>query len=95
MVDLSDAYFSRVFRQTFGEAPRAWLVRQRITRAALALDESTRSITEIAHQMATTMPSCSAGNSRLSWAHRRVRIASGIDPAQPWTFHFALPSFLP
>ncbi len=36
---LSPDYFSRVFRTTFGCAPRVWLVRERIRRAAAAMLE--------------------------------------------------------
>ncbi len=51
VVDLSADYFTRLFRRTFGTAPRTWLVRRRIDRAALALDESGEPIGAIASQM--------------------------------------------
>lgn len=40
LLDLSQAYFSDRFRAHFGEAPRAWLTRERIRRAAVMLVES-------------------------------------------------------
>lgn len=45
---LSPDYFTRVFRQTYGMAPRRWLVEQRVRRAALRLVESTLSVSEVA-----------------------------------------------
>lgn len=47
-VDLSPDYFTRVFRKSFGQSPRAWLVAQRIQHAAAAMVNSTRSISQIA-----------------------------------------------
>ncbi|MEU9706667.1 AraC family transcriptional regulator [Streptomyces sp. NPDC047981] len=45
---LSQDYFARTFRKTFGVPPREWLVRRRIQHAALHLDESDRSIAQVA-----------------------------------------------
>jgi AraC-like DNA-binding protein len=47
---ISHDYFSRVFRRTFGVAPRSWLMRERIRAAALRLSETTLSIKDVAHQ---------------------------------------------
>jgi AraC-like DNA-binding protein len=47
---LSHDYFSRVFRRTFGVAPRTWFLRERIRSASLALIESRLTIKEIAFQ---------------------------------------------
>jgi len=46
-VGLSPDYFTRVFRRTFGEPPRKWLVRERINRAATALLENDLPIAQI------------------------------------------------
>jgi AraC-like DNA-binding protein len=48
VVGLSEDYFVRRFRQTFGVAPRSWLVRRRIQAAMLALDESARPVGRVA-----------------------------------------------
>ncbi|MFD5110473.1 helix-turn-helix transcriptional regulator [Streptomyces cinereoruber] len=45
---LSPDYFTRTFRRTFGMPPREWLVRRRIQHAAELLDESNRSIAQVA-----------------------------------------------
>jgi AraC family transcriptional regulator len=44
---LSASQFSRAFRQTVGEAPHQWLIRQRIERAKALLRESEASLAEI------------------------------------------------
>lgn len=41
-LDLSPDYFSRLFRRTYGSAPRTWLVEERIRRIAAALLEHPR-----------------------------------------------------
>ncbi|HZC27614.1 MAG TPA: AraC family transcriptional regulator [Actinopolymorphaceae bacterium] len=51
VVGLSDDYFVRRFRQTFGVAPRSWLVKRRIQHAMLRLDESAASIGTIARDL--------------------------------------------
>ncbi|MEU9979271.1 AraC family transcriptional regulator [Streptomyces sp. NPDC051014] len=45
---LTPDYFSRNFRKTFGVPPREWLVRRRIQHAAVHLDESGKSIIQVA-----------------------------------------------
>lgn len=50
-VRLSPDYFARVFRRTYGVAPRTWLLRERLRTAALRLVESDSNITEIAHEL--------------------------------------------
>lgn len=51
LLQLSPDYFARQFRRTFGLSPRAWLVRERIRRAALRLDESADTIGQVADAM--------------------------------------------
>ncbi len=48
VVGLSEDYFVRRFRQTFGVAPRSWLVRRRIQAAMLRLDDSTQPVGAVA-----------------------------------------------
>lgn len=48
VVGLSPDYFTRVFRQTYGLPPRAWLVRERVHAAARLLQESGQSVSKVA-----------------------------------------------
>jgi len=48
---LSTDYFARRFAETFGMAPRAWLVRRRVHRAMLWLDESDAPVSTIARRL--------------------------------------------
>jgi AraC-like DNA-binding protein len=50
VLGLSQDYFSRVFRETFGTSPRNWIHNQRLNRAAKMLVERKDSVSEIAHQ---------------------------------------------
>lgn len=47
-VHLSLDYFSRLFTQTFGMPPRAWLVQERVRRGARLLSESLQNVSEVA-----------------------------------------------
>jgi AraC-like DNA-binding protein len=49
-VHLSEDYFSRVFKLTFGISARQWLVRQRIMATAEDLQSSGKSISEVAYE---------------------------------------------
>ncbi len=49
-VQLSEDYFSRVFKQTFGISARQWLVKQRIMAIAEELQSSLRSVSEVAYE---------------------------------------------
>lgn len=51
IVGLSADYFTRVFRITYGLAPRAWVLRERLRHAALLLEESTLRVGEIATRL--------------------------------------------
>ena len=48
---LSPGYFSRAFRDTFGETPHRYLMTRRIERAMALLREGGRSVTEVCHSV--------------------------------------------
>ncbi|MBN1673519.1 MAG: helix-turn-helix transcriptional regulator [Kiritimatiellae bacterium] len=48
LMRLSEDYFTRVFRRSFGMTPRAWLMHERIRLAAIELAKTNRSISEVA-----------------------------------------------
>lgn len=48
---LSTDYFTRMFRRTFGTAPRIWLMQERIRQGADLLRESTLNVSEIADRL--------------------------------------------
>jgi AraC-like DNA-binding protein len=70
-VDLSPDYFTRVFRRTFGRSPRAWLMRERMRRAADELVETSRSIKSVAYSL---------GYADLYLFSRQFRAAMGKSP---------------
>ena len=49
--NLSRSHFTREFRRTFGETPRAYLITRRLERAAALLRNTDRSVTEICHSV--------------------------------------------
>jgi len=51
LVDLSPDYFSRLFRQTFGAAPRTWVARERIRSACRMLKETNLAAYRIADRL--------------------------------------------
>lgn len=51
VVGLSPDYFTRRFRATFGTAPRHWLVRQRVRRAMLLLEETDEPVGTVAARL--------------------------------------------
>ena len=48
---LSLDYFSRMFRRTYGLPPRRWLLRERVRRAAMRLEETNLNVSEVAYQL--------------------------------------------
>ena len=50
-VDLVPEYFARLFKRTFGMAPRTWLVREKMKSAAILLLETSLPIGEIAFNL--------------------------------------------
>jgi AraC-like DNA-binding protein len=77
---LSPDYFSRIFRNTFGQPPRDWLIRERILAARRMLDEGVLSTTEV-------MQSCGFDNA----AHfsRQMKRLTGRTPggSRGWVAH--------
>jgi AraC-like DNA-binding protein len=70
---LSLDYFSRRFRATFGLAPRSWLTRERIRRAALELSESTATVSEVAYNL---------GYRDLGLFSRQFKRVIGVAPSE-------------
>ncbi|TXS41967.1 helix-turn-helix domain-containing protein [Streptomyces sp. OR43] len=48
---VSEAHFSRTFRDTFGETPHRYLQRRRVERAMFLLRETDRSVTDICFEV--------------------------------------------
>ncbi|MEM8739312.1 MAG: AraC family transcriptional regulator [Planctomycetota bacterium] len=55
-VELSGPYFSRLFVRSFGVSPRVWLSRRRIEAGQRMLEETDRSVAEVAAQLGYTGP---------------------------------------
>ena len=51
LLDYHPAYFTRLFKRSFGIAPRTWLLQQRMYSAAILLQESPAAINEIAKEI--------------------------------------------
>lgn len=71
LVGLSEDYFVRRFRRTFGAAPKTWLVRRRVQAAALRLDESDESISAVAKAF---------GYPDLFFFSRQFKSVMGVSP---------------
>ena len=71
VVGLSPDYFRRRFRQTFGLAPRTWLVRRRVQQAMLRLDESDATISEVAAAL---------GYPDVFLFSRQFKVVTGVAP---------------
>ncbi|WP_164493112.1 AraC family transcriptional regulator, partial [Streptomyces sp. ADI96-02] len=53
---LSPDYFTRVFRKTYGMPPREWIVRRRIQRATVLLDNGDRTVAQVAAALGYSDP---------------------------------------
>ncbi|HEY9328216.1 MAG TPA: AraC family transcriptional regulator [Streptomyces sp.] len=51
LAHVSEAHFSRTFRDTFGETPHRYLQRRRVERAMFLLRETGRSVTDICFEV--------------------------------------------
>ncbi|MFE9817796.1 AraC family transcriptional regulator [Streptomyces sp. NBC_00236] len=51
LAHVSEAHFSRTFRDTFGETPHRYLQRRRVERAMFLLRETGRSVTDICYEV--------------------------------------------
>lgn len=56
-VGMSRFHFSRAFRNSMGQSPSTWFIRQRITQAQQLLRETDRSIIEISLDVGYASPS--------------------------------------
>lgn len=80
VVGLSEDYFARRFRRTFGVPPRSWLVRRRIQAAMRRLDESSRPVGMVARELGypdvflfSRQFKAVAGMSPRAWRERHSR----------------------
>lgn len=71
VLDLSADYFTRVFRRTFGLAPRKWLVRERIRQVGRELLESETGVKSIASKF---------GYDDLYFFSRQFKKVTGMSP---------------
>jgi AraC family transcriptional regulator len=72
LIQRSEAHFSRCFRQTFGEAPHAFVVRRRLERATQYMLETDTTLGEIALR---------CGFADQAHLNKRFRQATGQTPA--------------
>ncbi|HEX5569018.1 MAG TPA: AraC family transcriptional regulator [Streptomyces sp.] len=56
IVHVSEAHFTRTFRETFGETPHRYLQRRRVERAMFLLRETGRSVTDICFEVGFNSP---------------------------------------
>lgn len=70
-IGLTPDYFSRVFRKTYGEPPRTWLLKQKLDYAAALLRESSAGVSEIAERL---------GYNELYLFSRQFREHHGVSP---------------
>ncbi|WP_116086531.1 helix-turn-helix transcriptional regulator [Tropicimonas sp. IMCC34011] len=78
-VNLSESWFSRVFKATTGVTPHQWQLTQRIERARTMLSETTLSVTDIADQLGfsdqahlTRAFRQEVGETPAAWRRRRL-----------------------
>ena len=67
----SASHLSRTMRATIGTTPSAWILRQRLERAAMLLDSTGFSVSEVAAE---------SGFNNLSHFHRCFRQAYAVTP---------------
>jgi len=72
-LDLTLDYFTRRFRQTYGMAPRRWLVAERIRVACALLAEGGVSLEQVAEEL---------GYDDLKWFGRQFRQVMGMPPGR-------------
>ncbi len=72
-LDYSPAYFTRIFRRSYGQSPRTWLLQQRLRHAAVLLRESSSRVSDIALKL---------GYSEVYLFSRQFRMMFGTGPRQ-------------
>ena len=77
---LNRSYFGKVFRETMGESPQAFLLHYRMARAALLLKETKLSVGEIAQQVSY--------DNQLHFS-RAFKNVHGVSPREYRQTHFA------
>ena len=89
IVSLSEAHFSRSFKQTFGQSPHAFVLRRRLELAARLMLESTESLKSIAVRCGFTDQAhlCnrfrrSMGESPAAWRRARTQSPDAEDQCQ-------------
>lgn len=55
-VGLSPDYFTRIFKKTFGQAPKMWILSQRLQKAAVLLLEENLSVSQVAYGLGWENP---------------------------------------
>lgn len=73
LLEYSPGYFTRIFQRSYGMAPRAWLLQQRLRYAAMLLRESSNRVSDIAHQL---------GYAEVYLFSRQFRQKFGASPKQ-------------
>jgi AraC-like DNA-binding protein len=81
LLDLTLDYFTRQFRATYGFPPRRWLLERRLLAAAVALSESSESITAIGRQLGFSDPRrfSRSFRQRFGLSPGRYRTGHGLD----------------
>jgi AraC-like DNA-binding protein len=81
---LSRAHFSREFRKTFGETPRAYLLTRRLERAAALLRGTDRSVAEICFDVGLTSVGSFTTSFTRMYGRSPTAYRASFPPAATW-----------
>jgi len=70
---MNDKVFRSKFQKIFGQTPKQWLSRKKLTKAKLLLEKSEKNVTEVATEV---------GFSDLSWFSQKFKQEFGISPKE-------------